>query len=91
MPKKRVRNGSLRISRAEAEKLYPNEWIVFSDPSESEDGTFKDGVVFFHGKDQAEAYKMSSKVKGDRATYYTGEIPFDKHGLNLNDRKKAAA
>ena len=91
MPKRTTRNGDQRITRKMAEKLYPNEWVVFADPSENGDGTFKDGIVFFHGTNQAEAYKMSSKVKGDRATYYTGEIPYDKHGLKLHDRKKAAA
>ena len=91
MPKSKKQSGDKLITLKEAEKLFPNEWVVFSDITENEDGTFKDGLVFFHGKNQAEAYKKSSKVKGNLATYYAGIIPYDKHGIFTNDRRKAAA
>jgi hypothetical protein len=91
MQEKSNLDGKQRLTRSEAEKLYPDEWVIFTEPSENDDGTFKDGVVFYHGKDQAKAYRVSGKVKGDRATYYTGIIPYDKYNLKLHDRKKVGA
>jgi hypothetical protein len=89
MPKKDA--SQARITRKEAESLYPDEWVVFSDARDKKDGTFKDGVVVFHGKDQAEAYKKSALVEGYRAVYYTGNIPYRKVTFKLNESRKAAA
>lgn len=86
MAKAKNANGPKRITRAEPDKLFPNEWVVFSDPSDNADVTFKDGVVFFHGTDQAKAYRMSGKVEGNVATDFAGEIPYDKHGLGIHDQ-----
>lgn len=63
-----------RIPFEEAQALYPDEWVVFSEPrSKEEDTTFIDGFVYFHSPDQHVAVEKAAEVAGDIALLYTGE------------------
>lgn len=44
MPKKKTNGAKKRITRQEAEKLYPNEWVLFTEPNgDQETTTFING------------------------------------------------
>jgi hypothetical protein len=82
-----------RLTLQDARRLYPNEWVVFVDPKIDEETTsFVDGVVLFHCKDQEEAYRRSASLKGARAKFFTGSIPYRGVVLQTSDEidKKAA-
>jgi hypothetical protein len=82
-----------RITFEQAKKLYPDEWVVFSDAKiDMNVAQFIDGVVYWHGKDQQEAYQKSAEIKGPRANFYTGIIPYRKMTLSEDHAisKKAA-
>lgn len=76
MPKTGKNAEKKRITRKQANKLYPTEWVVFAEPRRNRNHTFRDGIVYFHGKDQAEAYRRSAEITGECAVYYTGSIPY---------------
>lgn len=62
-----------RITFEEAKMLYPDEWVVFTEPRiDMENTTFIDGVVYFHGRGRDEALDRSSEVEGDAAIQFTG-------------------
>lgn len=66
-----------RLTLKEAEELYPNEWVIFVEPRlDKSTSTFKDGILHWHGTSQAEAYRRSASLKGDRAKFFTGSIPY---------------
>jgi hypothetical protein len=74
-----------RITLKEAEKLYPDEWVVFCDAKIDEKvTTFIDGVVYWHGPDQKEAYTKSAEIQGDTAVFYMGSIPCRKVTLMVD-------
>lgn len=63
-----------RITIEEATKLYPDEWVVFSEPRENqEDTTFIDGVVFFHDRDLDLVLSKAEEITGPVELVYTGE------------------
>lgn len=63
-----------RITFKEAEALYPDEWVVFSEPREREEDTaFIDGVVYFHSRDQELAFTKAEEIAGPAAIFYMGE------------------
>lgn len=66
--------GPKRITLEEASRLYPDEWIIFAEPKiDSSTTEFVDGVVFFHGKDQDEAFEKAEEISGSMAIRFTGE------------------
>lgn len=68
-----------RISFEEAKRLYPDEWIVFSDIRINEARTdFIDGVVYFHGKDHDEALDKSAEIDGDAVVDFTGTRHYER-------------
>ena len=72
-------NEKKRITFEEAKELYPNEWIVFSEPRiNMENTTFIDGVVYFHGKDHDEALERSAEIEGDAAVDFTGTRHYER-------------
>ena len=72
MPRAKRRN-----TLKDAEQLYPNEWVIFVDPRfDKKTSTFIDGVIHWHGKNQAEGYRQSAAIEGDRAKFFTGSIPY---------------
>lgn len=82
-----------RITYAAAEKLYPNEWVVFCEPRiDQQTDKLIDGVVYFHGADQREAFRRSGGIEGRASIYYMGSIPY--RAVRLSDdhasRKKVA-
>jgi hypothetical protein len=82
-----------RITLEEAEKLYPNEWVVFCDVKIDETVTaFIDGVVYWHGTDQQEAYRKSAEIKGPAADFFMGSIPYKRVTLMVDNEvvEKAA-
>jgi hypothetical protein len=91
MPK--ARKNAQRITFEEAKKLFPNEWVVFSDARiDLKAGAFIDGLVYWHGLDQQEAYRKAGEVKGDTANFYTGSIPYKRVTLTEDheNRKRVA-
>lgn len=63
-----------RVTFQEAKALYPDEWIVFSEPRERvEDTSFIDGVVHFHSRDQELVFQKAEEVVGAVEILYTGE------------------
>ncbi|MBI4863711.1 MAG: hypothetical protein HY815_26140 [Candidatus Riflebacteria bacterium] len=68
-----------RITFEEAKLLYPDEWVVFSEPRMNlEITTFIDGVVYFHGKDHDEALEKSAEIDGDAAVDFTGTRHYER-------------
>ena len=92
MPDDTKRN---RITFEEAKRLYPDEWIVFSDIRINEARTdFIDGVAYFHGKDHDEALDKSAEIDGDAAVDFTGTRRYERiirHEDAQSDRTDKAA
>jgi len=84
--------GSKRITFEEAAALYPDEWIVFTDPRiDAENTEFVDGVVFFHGRDRDEALDRCAEVEGDTALEFTGKPRYRKVSLSTDAQGDASS
>lgn len=98
VPLKKAKKGDVhpssteRTTLEEARKLYPDEWVVFSHARANAENTdFQDGLIYFHCKEQEEAYRRSAEIEGDVACFYTGRIPYRGITLRQDESGKAAA
>lgn len=80
-----------RITFEAAQILYPDEWIVFSEPRiDMENTTFIDGAVYFHGKDHDEALDRSAEIEGDASIDFTGTRHYERIIRHENAKNKSA-
>lgn len=83
--------GPKRITFEEAKKLYPDEWVVFTEQRiDMTNTTYIDGVVYFHGKDHEEALEKMAEIEGDAGIDFTGERSYEKT-LQREDAKDPSA
>ena len=63
-----------RLTIAEMEQKYPNEWLLIIEPKTRENTThLVSGIVQVHSKSRDDVYKASRKFKGDAAIRWTGD------------------
>ena len=81
-----------RITFEEAKVLFPDEWVVFSDPRiDLETTSFVDGIVFFHGKSRDQALDRSVDVEGDASVVFTGSPRYRTVTLSLDAPPKTSS
>ncbi|MDI6821542.1 MAG: hypothetical protein QMD66_01490 [Actinomycetota bacterium] len=59
----------------EIKKKYRDEWVLLRVLKTDDLGHPIEGEVIAHSKARDEIYEKQSKVRGDIALFYTGEIP----------------
>ena len=64
-----------RMTLAEMELKYPNEWLFITDCEISENTELLSGIVSVHSKSKDEVNQASAAYKGGAAIRYTGKIP----------------
>ena len=63
-----------RLTIAEMEQKYPNEWLFIIEPEISENTThLVSGIVQVHSKSRDDVFEASRKFKGDAAIRWTGD------------------
>ncbi|MDE0087314.1 MAG: hypothetical protein OXU23_16450 [Candidatus Poribacteria bacterium] len=63
-----------RLTIAEMERKYPNEWLFIIEPKTRENTThLVSGIVQGHSKSRNDVYEASRKFKGDAAIRWTGD------------------
>lgn len=68
----------------EIRKKFQNEWVLIVRPRVSKQTRIAGGDVAVHSKDRAEIRRQMSKIVGDKAIVYTGNIPEDVEVLLSN-------
>jgi hypothetical protein len=64
-----------RMTIAEIEARFVDEWILLGDPETDEYARVQSGVVLFHGKDRDEMYAKAVELRPKRfATLYTRKV-----------------
>ncbi len=64
-----------RMTIAEMELKYPNQWLFITDCEISENTELLSGVVSVHSKFKDKVNQASAAYKGSAAIRYTGKIP----------------
>ena len=63
-----------RLTIAEMERKYPNEWLFIIEPKTRANTThLVSGIVQMHSKSRDAVYEASKKFKGDAAIRWTGD------------------
>ena len=63
-----------RLTIAEMERKYPNEWLFIIEPKTRANTThLVSGIVQVHSKSRDAVYDASRKFKGDAAIRWTGD------------------
>lgn len=63
------------LTRAEVEALFPNEWILMTDPDPGTDVNFR-GRVIAHSKDRDEIHRKAMELPTPRRTavFFAGPL-----------------
>ena len=81
-----------RITLEQARKLYPDEWVLFSDASIDPANTaFTDGLVYFHDRDPQKVHEKARELKTGGAIFFTGTHRYRRVTLKVDEIRKAAA
>ena len=64
-----------RMTIAEMELKYPNQWLFITDCEISENTELLSGVVSVHSESKDKVNQASAVYKGSAAIRYTGKIP----------------
>mgnify|MGYP001560366402 CR=1 FL=1 len=64
-----------RMTLAEIERAYPNEWVVVGDYTADDSVIVHDGVVLTHSTSADEAHGFARTYAGDLAIWFVGK-PF---------------
>ncbi|HIC96628.1 TPA: hypothetical protein EYP12_08420 [Candidatus Bipolaricaulota bacterium] len=63
------------LSLQEIHRRFRDEWVLVRVLEEDELGRPLTGIVVAHSPDREEIYAAQSRLRGDFALFYTGEIP----------------
>jgi len=67
-----------RMTIAEIEASFPNEWILVVDPDTGPDLSIRSGIVAVHSRDRDEVDRTGIALKAKRvAVWFNGEPPED--------------
>ena len=62
-----------RMTIAEMERTYPDEWVVIADYSKDATGTILDGVVLAHARSREEFLPIAATFPRRVAIWYMGD------------------
>jgi hypothetical protein len=65
----------VRMTLAEIERAYPNEWVVVGDYTADDSVMVHDGIVLAHSANKSEVLRSVSSTPGDLALWFVGR-PF---------------
>jgi hypothetical protein len=66
-----------RLTWAEIERRYPDEWVLLADPELTSDLDVVEAQLVFHSKSADEVSKRAAELRlRDEAFLFTGEDPF---------------
>ena len=64
-----------RLTIAEMERKYPNEWLFITEPEISENTELLGGIVSVHSRVRDDIYDALDGFIGGAAIHYTGKMP----------------
>ncbi len=67
-----------RLTIAEMERKYPNEWLFIIEPEISENTELLGGIVSVHSRVRDDVYDALGGFIGGAAIHYTGKMPEDR-------------
>lgn len=63
-----------RISLAEIERLFPDEWVLILEPEIGPDTIVRSGIVAIHCPDRDELFEKAEKIQAEHcAIYFIGD------------------